>query len=89
MIELIDFSALFTAFFAGVLGSGHCFGMCGGIAAGLGSLPGQSNNKPQALSALLFNLGRILSYAALGLISAWMVEDGAWTTFLRNVFIDP
>ena len=77
MIHVIDISALITAFFVGLLGSGHCFGMCGGIAAGLGSLPGsvtdRSQAKPSPISALLFNLGRILSYAILGVISAWIL----------------
>jgi len=94
-MQLIDFSALFTAFFAGVLGSGHCFGMCGGIAAGLGSLSGQQTgqnkrSRAQALSALLFNLGRILSYAMLGLISAWILMQAGqvlnvpkWSIILR------
>jgi sulfite exporter TauE/SafE len=88
--QLIDYSALFTALFAGILGSGHCFGMCGGIAAGLGSLPGRNDGKPQAMSALLFNLGRILSYAALGLISAWILMQAGqvlnvpkWSMILR------
>lgn len=92
MSQLIDFSAIFTAFFAGILGSGHCFGMCGGIAAGLGSLPGHDRNKPQAISALLFNIGRILSYAALGLISAWILMQAGqvlnvpkWSMILRLV----
>ena len=39
MSPMFEFSALFSAFFAGLLGSGHCFGMCGGITAGLGNLP--------------------------------------------------
>ena len=77
MISIIDFSALFTAFFVGLLGSGHCFGMCGGIAAGLGSLPVYSekptDQKPRATSAVLFNFGRIISYALLGLVSAWLL----------------
>ena len=77
MTSFIDLSALLTDFFVGLLGSGHCFGMCGGIAAGLGSLPVRSEAgakaKPQAMSAFLFNLGRILSYACLGLISAWLL----------------
>jgi len=76
MTYIVDFSALFTAFFVGLLGSGHCFGMCGGIAAGLGSLPGsddqQVSTKPRVSSAFLFNSGRLLSYACLGLISAWL-----------------
>ena len=78
MSSILDISALFTAFFVGLLGSGHCFGMCGGIASGLGSISvhteGSENTKPRAASALLFNFGRILSYAALGLISAWIMS---------------
>lgn len=77
MTAIIDLSALFTAFFVGLLGSGHCFGMCGGIAAGLGSFrvydEAHETPKPRAASALLFNVGRILSYACLGLISAWLL----------------
>jgi sulfite exporter TauE/SafE len=77
MTVFIDISALLTAFFVGLLGSGHCFGMCGGIAAGLGSIPvrtdAESEAKPRASSAVLFNLGRIVSYACLGLISAWLL----------------
>mgnify|MGYP001822143400 FL=1 len=77
MTYIVDLSALFTAFFVGLLGSGHCFGMCGGIAAGLGSLPVYSeqpkDQKPSAMSAVLFNFGRIISYALLGLISAWLL----------------
>ena len=95
MSHLIDLSAIFTVFFAGILGSGHCFGMCGGIAAGLGNLPGQNQGyrnkgRPQALSALLFNLGRILSYAVLGLVSAWILMQAGqvlnvpkWSVILR------
>lgn len=77
MTEFMDISALLTAFFVGLLGSGHCFGMCGGIAAGLGSIPvrtdAEDEAKPRASSAVLFNLGRIVSYACLGLISAWLL----------------
>ena len=40
-----------TAFLAGLLGSGHCFGMCGGIAGSLGALTG-TNNRSIALPAL-------------------------------------
>jgi len=79
MSSILDASALLTAFLVGLLGSGHCFGMCGGIAAGLGSLPLSDNTheatKPRAGSAILFNFGRILSYAGLGLISAWIMVN--------------
>jgi len=57
-----------TAFLAGLLGSGHCFGMCGGIAGSLGALSGASN-RGVALPALQFNLGRLLGYALLGALA--------------------
>lgn len=72
----LDLPALATAFFVGLLGSGHCFGMCGGIAAGLGSVPGGNKSdpsRPSALSAVLFNFGRVLGYALLGFLSAWLL----------------
>lgn len=57
-----------TAFLAGLLGSGHCFGMCGGIAGSIGALSGASN-RGLALPALQFNLGRLLGYALLGALA--------------------
>jgi len=94
MNELVDISVLLTAFFAGLLGSGHCFAMCGGISAGLGSLPdpatGGNQGKSKALPAVLFNLGRVLSYAILGLVSAWILSRAGqhlniprWAMILR------
>lgn len=98
MTAIFDLSALFTAFFVGLLGSGHCFGMCGGLAAGLGSVPASSeigsdtSTKPRATSAFLFNIGRILSYAGLGLLSAWILASlghalnvPKWSMILRFV----
>lgn len=68
-------STMFAVFMVGLLGSAHCFGMCGGIAAamGAGSIePGAS--KWQAFrKALVFNLGRIGSYALLGAIVGTIV----------------
>ncbi len=62
----LDPAVLTTAFLAGLLGSGHCFGMCGGIAAGLGAM-----SKGRAIvPALQFNLARLASYAVLGLVAA-------------------
>ena len=94
MNPIIDVSVLLTAFFVGLLGSGHCFGMCGGIAAGLGSLPvpdeALRGSKPRATSAILFNFGRIVSYACLGLASAWILASAGqilnvpqWSMILR------
>jgi len=62
---------------AGLLGSGHCFAMCGGIAGALGALMplGQSRRSRAAvlLQALQFNLGRLTGYALAGALLAGMV----------------
>ncbi|MEM1410836.1 MAG: sulfite exporter TauE/SafE family protein [Pseudomonadota bacterium] len=78
---------LVTAFTAGVLGAGHCFGMCGGIAGGFGAL---ATGRSAVGSALLFNSGRIISYGLLGGAMALVVGvagDGlgvpGWSRWLR------
>ncbi|MBD1574677.1 sulfite exporter TauE/SafE family protein [Vibrio sp. S17_S38] len=53
-----------AAFLIGVLGAGHCMGMCGGI-AGLMNL-GQTSIKSNWLNPLFYNLGRISSYSLIG-----------------------
>ncbi|MFG0606081.1 sulfite exporter TauE/SafE family protein [Vibrio mimicus] len=50
------------AWIVGLLGAGHCLGMCGGISALL------ALNQPKSYPVLLlyYNLGRLLSYALIG-----------------------
>lgn len=60
---------LVAALLAGLLGSGHCFGMCGGIAGALGAI-GSDGRKSAWAPGLLFNLGRVASYALLGGVTA-------------------
>ena len=64
MTDLV--AALTTAFLAGLLGSAHCLGMCGGM-SGLfalhASVRGLSRQLPMAL---VYNAGRLTSYAILG-----------------------
>ncbi len=62
--------ALSTAFLAGLLGAGHCFGMCGGIAGGLGAM---SAGRGAVAAALTFNGARVLSYAILGGVAATLL----------------
>ncbi len=69
----IDPVVLTTAFLAGLLGSGHCFGMCGGIAGSLGALSGGGAKRSLALPALQFNIGRLLGYAILGALAAGII----------------
>lgn len=53
-------------FVVGVLTSIHCVGMCGGIMLSQ-SLSKESNNKLEAIKpALMYNLGRVISYTILG-----------------------
>lgn len=69
-----------SAFVAGLLSSGHCFGMCGGIVGafsvgrtppgavgGAGGSPGAGGGRLSGL--LAYNAGRILTYAALGALA--------------------
>ncbi len=57
-------SLAITAIVLGALGSVHCIGMCGPIAL---SLPVVSNNPlSRFISTLLYNAGRIITYAFLG-----------------------
>jgi len=58
------------AFLAGLLGSGHCLGMCGSLVAAL-SLSG--NRKLGGLTFHLFyNCGRIATYTLIGLTVGWL-----------------
>lgn len=58
--------AIFAGFGIGVLGSFHCVGMCGPIAL---ALPVQGKTGFQkAIAILLYNLGRALTYASMGLV---------------------
>ena len=72
-MNVFDPAVLVTAFLAGLLGSGHCFGMCGGIAGSLGALAGGSSGRRLALPAFQFNLGRMIGYAVLGAIAAGVI----------------
>ncbi len=54
----------FTALFIGLVGSLHCIGMCGPIAI---ALPlGSKTWWHRSLGALVYNVGRIITYALLG-----------------------
>lgn len=55
---------LWGAFMLGLIGSMHCAGMCGPIALAISF--GRKNNASFFFNALLYNGGRIISYALLG-----------------------
>lgn len=55
-------------FIVGLLGAGHCAGMCGGIVGAL-SLQGPQGGGVSVVVHLAYNLGRIASYVAAGLVA--------------------
>jgi len=86
MVELLPLLA--SALVLGLLGSGHCLGMCGGLMAALSlSLPNSAHlSRTQVL--LAYNLGRLLSYALAGFLAGlmgWMLSSGPTATLLRTL----
>ncbi|MEX0732641.1 MAG: sulfite exporter TauE/SafE family protein [Aquisalimonadaceae bacterium] len=58
-------------FLAGMAGSFHCVGMCGGFACALGRAPGGSRTAT-LVRHLLYNSGRVVSYMFLGGVAGAM-----------------
>ena len=84
MLELLPLLA--SALMLGLLGGGHCFGMCGGLmgALTLAIPPEQRSRRLQLL--LAYNLGRILSYACAGLLlgsAGWALSNSPLASGLR------
>ncbi|PWB74125.1 hypothetical protein C3F09_04380 [candidate division GN15 bacterium] len=76
---------LWTGFVVGILGSIHCIGMCGPIAL---ALPSGFPTRTQLLvSRLLYNAGRVLTYAALGAVSGLLGKTIVMAGFQRSLSI--
>ena len=76
MLEL----TLTAAFLVGLLGGGHCIGMCGGIVGAVTmTLPGA---RPKMPFLLTYNLGRIASYTVAGIVAGLV---GASSFFLDHI----
>lgn len=79
---------LAAAFLFGLLGSTHCFGMCGPLvglyASQLAPGPGPSANRQH----FLFNLGRMVAYANLGILfggAGFFLQVRPWIAALVGV----
>nr|WP_232964115.1 sulfite exporter TauE/SafE family protein [Pseudomonas putida] len=75
-----------SALVLGLLGGGHCLGMCGGLmgALTLAIPPEQRARRVRLL--LAYNVGRVLSYACAGLLlglAGWAVASGPAALALR------
>jgi uncharacterized protein len=76
---MLEFT-LFGVFMVGLLGGGHCAGMCGGIVGAVSmSLPGA---RPRLPFLLAYNGGRILSYTLAGVLAGAL---GASSFFLGHI----
>jgi sulfite exporter TauE/SafE len=65
-----------TALLMGLVGGPHCIAMCGAACAGIGQAAG-----PRKQSAmLLFQLGRVIGYSALGGVAAASLQGLGWLT---------
>lgn len=84
MIELLPL--LLSALVLGLLGGGHCLGMCGGLMAALTmAIPAEQRGHRLRL-LVTYNLGRVLSYATAGLLiglAGWAVANSPAATALR------
>ena len=70
---------LVSAFTMGLMGAGHCMGMCGGIATALSFGARQASHR-SALAMLpivsAYNVGRLASYVAAGALFGWIGSLG-------------
>ncbi len=86
MADLIPLLA--SAFILGLLGAGHCLGMCGGLMGALTmSIPAEQQNRRLRI-IVGYNLGRVSSYAIAGFLFGlfgWAVEQTPAANALRVV----
>src|SRR5471032_1459290 len=86
MLELAPL--LLSALILGLLGGGHCLGMCGGLMGALTlAIPREQRSRRFGL-LLAYNLGRILSYTAAGLLiglAGWAVASSPAAMILRVI----
>ena len=60
---------IWFAFLAGLAGSFHCIGMCGGFVAALSMKDSEGAFRSRLLSQLCYNSGRVFTYTLLGALA--------------------
>lgn len=90
---MIEWASLLSAFLLGLLSSAHCVGMCGGIMGALVmAIPAEARQRRFQL-VTAYNIGRILSYALMGAITALfagaviMAGGAAWLRILAGLLL--
>jgi sulfite exporter TauE/SafE len=72
---MIDLTILLSLFTLGLVSSTHCIGMCGGIMGALTmAIPAQAKAK-RGVILVAYNLGRISSYALMGLLVGFFAKQ--------------
>ncbi|MGL4315641.1 MAG: sulfite exporter TauE/SafE family protein [Pseudomonas sp.] len=86
MLELAPL--LVSALILGLLGGGHCLGMCGGLMGALTlAIPAEQRARRFRL-LLAYNLGRILSYTSAGVLiglAGWAMANSPAAILLRVI----
>jgi len=71
------------AFITGLLGSGHCIGMCGGLVAVLSlSDTGKQGGVP---FHIFYNTGRIITYTSIGWLVGWLGSAFAYANTMAGI----
>jgi hypothetical protein len=87
---------IWLAFSAGLAGSGHCLGMCGGIVTAMALSRRDSDAAGRFLFNLLYHAGRICTYTLLGLLVGLAARAGMvdavkpyvrWLFLAANLFV--
>ena len=75
---MTEYAGVLAALVAGLLGSAHCLGMCSGL-SGLFAINGRGGGS----MALVYNSGRLLSYATFGAVAGFLggTAGGAYQVF--------
>ena len=76
-------SLIYMAFVTGILGTGHCIGMCGGLVSAL-SLS-EAGQKGGWFFHLLYNVGRVTTYTFVGAVVGWLGSALAYTDHFKIV----
>ena len=70
-------------FTTGLLGAGHCIGMCGSL---VGALSLTATGQPGSWTFhLLYNAGRVATYTLIGALAGWLGSALAYTDRFREV----
>lgn len=74
---------IIMGFTTGLLGAGHCIGMCGGL---VGALSLSATGQPGGWSFhLLYNSARVVTYTLIGALVGWLGSALAYTDRFRGI----